>query len=405
MQSRSSGVDSDEDNRTSSGPIHQRKKHILFIAETWDVTDDDGLSIVSKKISERFANNKDLKVSCLVSETSSELEMQAKRSGVHLYSAKAYKGWNRRECLGNLPENVGIVDAIVTCGTFIGKFGQPLKDKCRDSRAKWVHIACSHIPQDDEKHELEYCKDANIVLAVDHAVGDEVTSRLPDKAKFLLTPGVLGEFVDCKQRSEDLEIFRVVVFCPPAAEIQAAPDAYSIAVKAISGSQASREYRLISICAPGDEIKDVNNALRNAVMLTSSRHHVRRYIRSVEGLKELFCEADLLILPFLPSESDSFGLVALKAVSSGLPILVTPESGIGRALLAKVPFGNSLIVDSDEPSVWLEAIRKQKDKRRDQRLEEAAALRRSWGKQFPWEQQCTEGLGRVLEVSSRQACV
>ena len=51
-------------------------------------------------------------------------------------------------------------------------------------------------------------------------------------------------------------------------------------------------------------------------------------------------------LPFIvPSRIDWFGLTALEAVSAGLPILVSGNSGFGE-----------LLIDSDDPKEWARVI-------------------------------------------------
>ena len=56
---------------------------------------------------------------------------------------------------------------------------------------------------------------------------------------------------------------------------------------------------------------------------------VGKFIQIRDRLKDLLCEADLAIMP---SKSEGFGLVALQALSAGLPILVGSRSGVAKAL-------------------------------------------------------------------------
>ena len=52
----------------------------------------------------------------------------------------------------------------------------------------------------------------------------------------------------------------------------------------------------------------------------------------------------------MPSRSEGFGLVALEALSAGLPILVGSKSGFARSL-ENIPYGKSWIVNSDDPKL------------------------------------------------------
>ena len=86
-----------------------------------------------------------------------------------------------------------------------------------------------------------------------------------------------------------------------------------------------------------------------------------------ESVKRLFCEVDLLLMP---SRTEGFGLTGLEALSAGVPILVSKNSGFGEAL-SKVPFGASCVVDSEDSKVWAEEIEKVWRKERKNRLSEA----------------------------------
>ena len=54
---------------------------------------------------------------------------------------------------------------------------------------------------------------------------------------------------------------------------------------------------------------------------------VGKFVESRERMKELFTGVDLVIMP---SKSEGFGLVALEALSAGLPILVGSNSGFAN---------------------------------------------------------------------------
>ena len=58
----------------------------------------------------------------------------------------------------------------------------------------------------------------------------------------------------------------------------------------------------------------------------------------------MFYQSDLVSLP---SRTEGFGLVALEAISAGVPVLVSAESGIAEAL-HKVEGGQSVVIESDD---------------------------------------------------------
>ena len=85
---------------------------------------------------------------------------------------------------------------------------------------------------------------------------------------------------------------------------------------------------------------------RNQLMICS-------FDENRETLANLFSAVDIAILP---SKTEGFGLSALEAISAGLPVLVSGNSGIAEAL-RKVPIGSHCIVDSEDPAEWARAIK------------------------------------------------
>ena len=81
----------------------------------------------------------------------------------------------------------------------------------------------------------------------------------------------------------------------------------------------------------------------------------------------------------MPSGTEAFGLTALEALSAGLPVLVTHNSGLADALV-EVPLGSNCIVDPEAD--WAEAIKKVR-KNLKTRLDEAKIQEK-----YSWKKQC-----------------
>ena len=112
---------------------------------------------------------------------------------------------------------------------------------------------------------------------------------------------------------------------------------------------------------------------------------VRNFDDNREVLTNLFCEVDLAIMP---SRTEGFGLPGLEALSAGLPVLVSGNSGLGEAL-KEVPLGSQCVVDSEDSKDWAREIRDVRQKRRKVRLSEAKLLREHYAKAYEWEKPCT----------------
>ena len=89
----------------------------------------------------------------------------------------------------------------------------------------------------------------------------------------------------------------------------------------------------------------------------------------------------------MPSRSEGFGLTALEALSAGLPVLVSSNSGLGHALM-KVPTGSNCVVDSEDPKHWASKIKAVREKDRDVRLTESKLLREKYLEKYSWEKTC-----------------
>ena len=98
----------------------------------------------------------------------------------------------------------------------------------------------------------------------------------------------------------------------------------------------------------------------------------------------------------MPSRTEGFSLAALEALSAGLPVLVSHNSGIGKAL-KKVPNGSYCVVNSEKPKKWAKAIKTICRKEREVRLKEAVFLRQSYAETYQWEGQCSTLVEKMLE--------
>ena len=110
----------------------------------------------------------------------------------------------------------------------------------------------------------------------------------------------------------------------------------------------------------------------------------------------------------MPSRTEGFGLAALEALSAGLPVLVSDNSGIGKAL-KEVPYGSNCVVNLEfndtDPMKWAEAIKAVCRKESKVRLKEAILLRQSYAATYQWEEQCSTLVEKMCEMIKGQCCL
>ena len=170
---------------------------------------------------------------------------------------------------------------------------------------------------------------------------------------------------------------------------------YDIAACAIAELKDEPErYKLVFVGAPsGKEEKVADLLLQQGI--ERSQLTLRRFNENANQLAQLFCEVDLAIMP---SRTERFDLDTLEALSAGLPVLVSGNSGLGEAL-KKVPYSSSCVVESEDPKDWANAIKSVRKKNGKLRLREAKVLQREYAEMYNWQDHCNRLVERMLAIS------
>ena len=225
------------------------------------------------------------------------------------------------------------------------------------------------ISKGAEKHknEVELCEMADHVVGVGPKLSEAYRSYLSDCNKdgnvFELTPGVFEKFKTVKQGSRgNMRQRSVLVFGRGDVE-DFELKGFDIAGKAIAALQ---DTRLVFVGAPAGKLEETAKRFKK-YGVPASRLTVKEFVGDRESLKSLLLQADLVVMP---SRTEGFGLTGLEAMSAGLPVLVSRNSGFGEAL-RRTAFGSEFVIESEDPTVWAAAIKKIWNKDRECRLDEA----------------------------------
>ena len=256
------------------------------------------------------------------------------------------------------------------------------------------------VSKAEEKHKLEVklCELSDQVVAVGPKLEEAFSGYLrpfqKDQNVLNLTPGIFSEFADVKQASKERRTFSVLLLGSGDSE-DLQLKGYDIAAQAIAKlKDMSQPYKLKVVgVETGREQQVAEMLLQQGI---SRDQLVVRGFKGREQLAEQFCEVDLAIMP---SRSEGFGLPALEALSAGLPVLVSGNSGLGEAL-KNVPHGSNCVVDSDNPKRWAKAIRSVRQKRRNVRLVEMKYVCEEYAKVYSWEEQCRSLVQRMMNITS-----
>ncbi|CAH3193344.1 unnamed protein product, partial [Porites evermanni] len=368
------------------------KVKVTILASEWG-SSKGGLSTINRELAIQLAKCPEVEITFFLPQCSQEGKKVALQNNVKIVEAAPLPGFEQLEWLSFPPDHLQI-DIIVGHGVKLGKQAQIIK---KSKKCKWLQVVhtdaeelgmfknySNPISKGEEKHktEVELCKMADHVVGVGPKLSEAFRSYLrscrKDDTVLDFTPGVFEEFAALKQVPR-----------------------FDIAGKAIS---ALEDTRLVFVGAPDGKHEEIANRLTECGV-PERRLRVRGFVKERESLKDLFQEVDLVIMP---SRTEGFGLTGLEALSAGLPVLVSGNSGFGE-VLCSVPFGSTYVVNSNEPADWTSAIKKIWAKDRKSRLEEAKMLRDSFDKKYNWAKQIKDLTEKMISwvhdpESTHSAC-
>ena len=369
----------------------ERKLRVTLLSTEWKASSNGDLTTINRELAIQMAKHPNVEVSVFLPQCSEEDKKDADSYNVKLIEAVKLPGLKPVLWLASVPDGHAM-DCVLGHGVALGRLIPLIKKNPNYSHCKWiqvVHTAPEEIGmyknisegQQMQQTEIELCKMADQVVTIGPKLTDAYRYQLRNQDVFNLTPSILTEFLDVQQASEDRRTFCVLVIESGDSE-DFYVKGYDIAGKAIANLK-DKSYQLrFASKQRGKEDELADKLLqcgigRNQLIICS-------FDENKEALANLFSTVDIAILP---SKAEGFGLSALEAISAGLPILVSGNSGIAEAL-KEVPNGSQYIVDSEDPADWARAIKAVRNKKRNVRLAEAKSLRENYLQQFSWETPC-----------------
>ena len=363
-----------------------------------------GLSTVNRELAIELAKRPNVEVCVYLPKCSEEDKNVASGHNVQLIEAEELPGFEPIDWLTSLPKGHH-PHCLIGHGLHLGRQIQLIK---RHHDCKWIQVVHTApeelgmyksyeeaIFKGEQKHqaEVKLCELADQVVAVGPKLADAYSRYLrfsrKDQDVMNITPSIFTEFRSVHQATEERRTFTILVFGRGDNE-DFKLKGYDIAVQAVAELNDT-SYKLMFVGAPaGKEDEVAAKLLEHGI--PPRQLTVRRFKESREELARLFCLVDLAIMP---SRTEGFGLTALEALSTGLPVLVSGNSGLGDAL-KKVPSGSHHVVDSEDPKEWAKAIKVVRQKDREVRLEDAEYLREKYAVKYSWRQQCDSLVERML---------
>jgi len=194
--------------------------------------------------------------------------------------------------------------------------------------------------------EAMLARESDSVVAISHAEAETVTSRLGgDPARVaIVLPGVDAELFRPLAAGETAP--RPTVVVAGRLEPLKGPD---LAIEAVAAVPA--ELRPELVIAGGASTEFVGYE-RDLAALADRSGLAVRFLgpQTRPGLASLLREARLVLVP---SHSETYGLIALEAAASGVPVVAASSGGLRESVVDGV---TGVVLDSREPAVWGETV-------------------------------------------------
>ena len=367
-----------------------------MLSSEWRSSTDGDLSTINRELAIQLAKHPNVDVSILLPNCSREDRTSAESHNVKLIEADKTPGVEPVLQLSSPPRD-HTMDCVIGHGVHLGRPIASIKRNPNYSHCKWIQVVHS-APEEDgmyknisegekrQKTEIQLCKMADQVITIGPKLAEAYKCYLrpvkQEKKVFDLTPSIFSEFLKVEQAPEERRTFCILVIGSGDSCEDFNLKGYDIAVKAVAELK-DESFKLKFVCAAegkGDSV--AKKLLQRGI--SRNQLIVRSFDDSRKVLADLFCEVDLAIMP---SRTEGFGTTALEALSAGLPVLVSGNSGLGEAL-KKVPLGSQSVVDSEDPKDWAREIKRIRQKEREVRLSESSFLREKYLKKYSWEEPC-----------------
>ena len=381
-----------------------RRLKVTLLASEWGSA-EGGLSTMNRELAIQLAKYHNVEVCMYLPLFSDEDKRKAASYGVRLLQAKERSGFDDPiDWLVSIPRDHQM-DVVIGHGIHLGKQVPLIRES--HPKCKWIQVVHTDpeelamfktypdpTAKGEKKHDanVKLCEEADQVVAVGPKLADTYTHSCGKEKVLDLTPGIFSEFANVNQDTEERRVFYVLVFGRGDSE-DFRVKGYDIAAKAVAELKDEEPpFKLVFVGASSGKEEQVKQTLLKEGILP--RQLTVRAAKEREQLAKQFFQADLVIMP---SRTEGFGLAALEALSAGLPVLVSGNSGLGQAL-KEVPCGEHVVLNSEDPREWAKEIKAVRRKGRLERLEEASELRDRYAKKYQWEEQCRRLVERMLEI-------
>ena len=384
-----------------SDALASKQVHVTVASEAINWKD-----VVNKQLLTGLAKNPRLKVTGFFPGLTPEQETHARRLGSELVDMHEFDGFLSSELLSHPPDSLEIdIFLIHSYGSGHGKQAQVVK---KHKKCKWVQIVHmiseELLPflespeeyKDDHKRKIGFCEKADLVIAIGPKVYEAYWRALSASRNYKklieFVPGIIEELSGIHQVHENNNLKNFVVIVS-GSSIHFKVKGFDIAAKAFS--LLDKSYHLMVVLRSTETSEKEKNIRQSLLELGIDSCQLKvRKTESHLDWQGLLGEVDLLIKP---SRTEGFGMSGLRAISAGLPVLVSDQCGLGT-ILSKLPTGKNCVVTSDDPEVWADKIREMRGMDPHDRHSQAEELQEEYANKFKLKEQCDKLVNAFVDL-------
>ena len=379
---------------------------ITFLTEEWTQSTKGSCSTFMRQMAIELSRLENVEIGILIPSASPEDKEDAQKYNINVFEPEKLTGYEPVDCLQFPPQGFS-TDFIIGQGIKPGCHGQVLKNNLG---CKWVHVVLRNAEetamfqktpgaisegQKQRETEVELCKKADMVITVGSKLNDTFRIALHECKKdhiFNLIPGIFDEFFGEQKQYRKSRTFEILVFGRGNTE-DFELKGFHVAAKAVAHLNKYEPSYLLKVVGTPEGEKEKLVQRLEGLGVSRSQLIVKSFYEERRKLAQLFLEVDLVLMP---SGTEAFGLTALEALSAGVPILITHNSGLAEAL-KEVTSGHGCIVHQEAD--WAEKIKRVR-KNLKTGLDEASMLRDKYKEKYSWWDQCAAFVEKLRTLHS-----
>lgn len=399
------------------------KQRILLVADEWG-SGRGGISTVNRELAIALAAA-GVEAAVLVPYASDEDVKSASEVAVALVTPARIPGLSEREALLLRPvfaDNGWEPDVIIGHGRILGPYAAAQQQFFPQARrVHFVHTDAEQLEAAKETPggrsnmtsadirrslERELARSADLVVGVGplltETIRDELIGPGPQPRVICLVPGLRATF-DVTVAHPPIKNRVVIVGRADDFHSKGIDIAAEALLRIVDGWPSSKPYvPVLVIRGVPDETASAVKAQLDEILEERVTYHLRPYSDSEAEVTQDLAQARVVLMP---SRHEGFGLAAYEAIASGVPVLISSESGLAQFLRdSGIDTLPSSILTTRNSSTrlatdgWADAIQQVIDEAVLARAQ-ASELRRSIASVVSWEQSAATLLAEISASS------